>query len=383
MSALKRYHWHDQALRRLIRFPFMLIIFAAIVAGIGVTALYSAAGGSFEPWANRHAARFGMMVLVAIGLAMINVGQWRKLAYPIYGAWLMALLAVDVAGKIGMGAQRWLKIGPLQLQPSEFMKIALILALARFLHGRVGEDIGRWRNLLMACVIIGAPMALVMVQPDLGTAMTLGIVGTIMLFLAGVPLWIFGAGAAAIGAMLPIAWSVMYDYQRKRVLTFLDPESDPLGAGYHITQSKIALGSGGLFGKGYLNGSQSYLNFLPEKQTDFIFTLWAEEWGMLGCLCLLTAFALLIGYGVYLGFRCRTPFCRLLAFGLSTNLFVYVAINCSMVMGLMPVVGVPLPMVSYGGTAMLSIMTGIGILAAVSIDRDQILSRRGIASDRD
>jgi len=383
MSGLQRRHWYHIILGRLARFPVLLLLFAMLVAGIGVTALYSAAGGHFDPWADRHAVRFAVMAVVAIGLSMIPISRWRLMAYPIYSVWLLALLAVDIAGVVGMGAQRWLKIGPLQLQPSEFMKIAMILALARFLHGRVGEDIGKWRNLVLAAGIIGAPMALVMVQPDLGTALKLGMVGTVMLFLAGVPLWIFGAGLAAIGVTFPIAWSVMYDYQKKRVLTFLNPEADPLGAGYHITQSKIALGSGGLTGKGYLQGSQSYLDFLPEKQTDFIFTLWAEEWGMVGGIFVLLAFALLIGYGLYLGFRCRTPFCRLLAFGLATNLFLYVAINCAMVMGLMPVVGVPLPMVSYGGTAMLSVMTGIGILAAVSIDRDQILSRRGAATDRD
>jgi len=383
MSGFTRHHWYNLVWRRLKRFPLILILFSSLVAGIGVTALYSAAGGSFDPWAGRHATRYIVMIAVAVALSMIDVSEWRKLAYPVYTIWLLALLAVDIAGVVGMGAQRLLKIGPLQLQPSEFMKIAMVLALARFLHGRVGDDIARWRNLLMAAAIIGAPVALVMYQPDLGTGLTLAMVGTVMLFLAGVPLWIFLTGGGLVAVSLPVAWSLMYEYQRKRVLTFLDPESDPLGAGYHITQSKIALGSGGLTGKGYLNGSQSYLNFLPEKQTDFIFTLWAEEWGMVGGLFLLTAFALLIGYGFYMGFRCRTPFSRLLAFGLTTNLFIYVAINCAMVMGLMPVVGVPLPMVSYGGTAMLSVMTGIGILAAVSIDRDQVLSRRGARADRD
>ena len=271
------------------RINWGLALVLTAIAGIGVVALYSAAGGRFEPWAARHAVRYGAAFGLMLVVALIHPKVWLALAWPIYIVAMLLLVAVDVVGKIGMGAQRWLVIGPMQIQPSEIAKVAVILVLARYYHGLRKEQAARFLYALPPLLVILAPVALVMVQPDLGTAMMVLLGGGALLFVAGVRLWMFlGAAVAAVGC-LPIAWSFMHEYQRKRVLTFLDPDRDPLGAGYHITQSKIAIGSGGLFGKGFLKGTQSSLNFLPEKQTDFIFTTFVEEWGMVGALVLLGA----------------------------------------------------------------------------------------------
>jgi len=282
-------------------------------------------------------------------------------------------------GKIGMGAQRWLMIGPMQIQPSEIAKVAVILVLARFYHGLTREQAGRFLYALPPLLVIVMPVALVMVQPDLGTAMMVLMAGGAVLFVAGVRVWMFlRAGVAAIAAVgcLPIAWSFMHEYQRKRVLTFLDPDRDPLGAGYHITQSKIAIGSGGLFGKGFLKGTQSSLNFLPEKQTDFIFTTFVEEWGMVGALVLLALFTLILVWGFSIALRSQHHFGRLVALGVTAMMFLYVFINTAMVMGVLPVVGVPLPLVSNGGTAMVSVMFACGLLIGVNVYRDAQLPLR-------
>ena len=283
---------------------------------------------------------------------------------------MLLLVAVDVIGKIGMGAQRWLVLGPIQIQPSEIAKVAVILVLARYYHGLTRERAEKFLYTLPPLMIIMAPVALVMVQPDLGTAMMVLLGGAALLFVAGVRIWMFlGAAVAAVGC-LPFAWSFMHEYQRKRVLTFLDPDRDPLGAGYHITQSKIAIGSGGLFGKGFLKGTQSALNFLPEKQTDFIFTTFVEEWGMIGALVLLALFTLVLLWGFSIALRSQHHFGRLVALGVTSMMFLYVFINTSMVMGLLPVVGVPLPLVSNGGTAMVSVMFACGLLIGVNVHRD-------------
>src|SRR5882724_1941732 len=328
------------------RINWGMVLVLTAIAGIGVLALYSAAGGRYEPWAAKHAIRYG----AALGVLL--------------------LIAVDVVGKIGMGAQRWLVLGPMQIQPSEIAKVAVILVLARYYHGLSREQAGRFVYTLPPLVIIMAPVGLVMVQPDLGTAMMVLLGGAALLFVAGVRIWMFlGAIVAAVGC-LPLAWSFMHDYQRKRVLTFLDPDRDPLGAGYHITQSKIAIGSGGLFGKGWLQGTQSSLNFLPEKQTDFIFTTFVEEWGMVGALVLLALFTLVLVWGFSIALRSQHHFGRLLALGVTSMMFLYVFINTAMVMGLLPVVGVPLPLVSNGGTAMVSVMFACGLLIGVNVYRD-------------
>jgi len=352
------------------RINWGLVLVLSAIAAVGVLALYSAAGGRLEPWAGRHAMRFGVALGLCLVVALIHPKVWRWLAWPIYGASMMLLVAVDVIGKIGMGAQRWLVLGPIQIQPSEIAKVAVILVLARYYHGLTREQAERFVYTLPPLIIILAPVALVMVQPDLGTAMMVLLGGAALLFVAGVRLWMFlGAAVAAVGC-LPFAWSFMHEYQRKRVLTFLDPDRDPLGAGYHITQSKIAIGSGGLFGKGFLKGTQSALNFLPEKQTDFIFTTFVEEWGMVGALVLLALFTLVLLWGFSIALRSQHHFGRLVALGVTSMMFLYVFINTSMVMGLLPVVGVPLPLVSNGGTAMVSVMFACGLLIGVNVYRD-------------
>jgi rod shape determining protein RodA len=277
-----------------------------------------------------------------------------------------------------MGAQRWIDLKVIQLQPSEVMKVALVLALARYFHGQGEEELARPSALLVPVALVMAPAGLVLKQPDLGTAMMLLMAAGAVFFIAGVRLWMFVVGLVVAASAVPIAWQFLRDYQRRRVLTFLDPESDPLGSGYHILQSKIALGSGGLTGRGFLAGTQSHLSFLPEKQTDFIFTMLAEEFGMLGGLVLLGLFFLLFVYGFAIALRSRNQFGRILAAGLTANLFLYVFINIAMVMGLIPVVGVPLPLISYGGTAMLAVMLAFGLVMSVWIHRDIRIPRRGL-----
>lgn len=355
---------------RIWRINWGLVLVLTAIAGIGVLALYSAAGGRFEPWASRHAVRYGAALALMLTVALVHPRVWLTLAWPIYIISLLLLVAVDVIGKIGMGAQRWLVIGPLQIQPSEIAKVAVIMVLARYYHGLRKEQASQILYTLPALLVILVPVALVMVQPDLGTAMMVLMGGGALLFVAGTRLWMFLAAAVGAVACLPVAWSFMHEYQRKRVLTFLDPDRDPLGAGYHITQSKIAIGSGGLFGKGFLQGTQSSLNFLPEKQTDFIFTTFVEEWGMMGAFALLALFALVLVWGFSIAFRSQHHFGRLLALGVTAMMFLYVFINAAMVMGLLPVVGVPLPLVSNGGTAMVSVMFACGLLIGVNVYRD-------------
>jgi rod shape determining protein RodA len=313
----------------------------------------------------------GILLLVAVS----DIRLWLRLAYPIYLVSLVLLVVVDFAGIIGMGAQRWIDLGIINLQPSEVMKIALVLALARYFHALASEDVARPWRLVLPVLMVLAPVALVLKQPDLGTAMMLLIGAAAMFFAAGVRLWMFIAVGLAGLATLPLAWQTLHDYQRKRVLTFLDPETDPLGSGYHILQSKIALGSGGLFGKGYLQGTQSHLNFLPEKQTDFIFTMLAEEFGLVGSLGMLALYAIVLAYCLAISISARSQFGRLLAMGVTSTFFLYVFINMAMVMGLIPVVGIPLPLVSYGGTAIVSLMLGFGLVMCVYVHRDVMISR--------
>lgn len=361
--------------QKLAQLNWGLVVLITAVASVGFTALYSAAGGNFDPWASRQMTRFAIGVVGMICVAMIDIRVWYKYAYIIYAVGFVLLLIVEVTGKIGMGAQRWIDLGFIQLQPSEFMKIAVVLALARYFHAATLDDVRRLTFLIPAAFLILAPVGLVMVQPDLGTGGMVLMAGTAMVFLAGAPAWMFITGIVAGVASLPVSWMMLHEYQRNRVRTFLDPERDPMGAGYHIIQSKIALGSAGIEGKGFLKGSQSHLNFLPEKQTDFIFTLWAEEWGLLGGVFLLSLFALILLYCGWISFRCRHGFGRLLAFGLMVNFSLYVMINVAMVMGLLPVVGIPLPLISYGGTAMLSLLTGFGLIMCCNIHRDTKLPR--------
>jgi rod shape determining protein RodA len=323
-----------------------LLLLLTCIACMGFAMLYSAANGHWEPWAGKQVARFAVAVVIMIIVATVDLRFWLRSAYLIYIAALLLLIAVEIRGAIGMGAQRWIDLGVIQLQPSEFMKIALVLALARYFSMLTVEEIGRPVRLIPPALFILLPAGLVMKQPDLGTAMMLVLSGGAIFFLAGVRWWKFVLVIAAGVGAAPVAWRFLRDYQKNRILNFLDPENDPLGAGYHSLQSKIAIGSGGLFGKGFMAGSQAHLSFLPEKQTDFIFTMLAEEFGLIGCIVLLAAYTLVFIYGFAIAFRSRNHFGRLLALGLTINVFLYVFINTGMVMGLLPVVGVPLPLIA-------------------------------------
>jgi rod shape determining protein RodA len=362
-----------------VSWSFVLLI--TVVCSVGFLTLYSAANGSIDPWASRQIVRFLVGMVVMLAVSMVDIRVWMRWAYLLYGLALVLLMAVEIRGSVGMGAQRWIDLGFIQLQPSEIMKITLVLALARYFHGVSYQDAGRPLVLVPPLVMVFLPVGLVLKQPDLGTAMMLTLASGAMFLLAGVRLWKFGLVIAAGLGAIPVAWKFMREYQRQRIITFMNPENDPLGAGYHILQSKIALGSGGLFGKGFMLGTQSHLNFLPEKQTDFIFTMLAEEWGMVGGLTLVALYTLILVYGYAMSLRARSQFGRLVGLGLTTTFFLYVFINIAMVMGMVPVVGVPLPLISYGGTAMLTLLFGFGLIMSVYIHRDVHIGPRGAADD--
>jgi rod shape determining protein RodA len=354
-----------------------VVLLISAVAAIGFAMLYSAGNGGWNPWASRQATRFAIGILLMLGAAVIDIRQWMRFAYPIYFVALALLGAVDVVGADAMGAQRWIDLKVIQLQPSEIMKVALVLALARYFHSIGPEEIGRVTLLVPPLAMVVVPVLLVLKQPDLGTALMLLGSGAAIFFLAGARLWKFAVVLAGAFGAVPLGWHFLHGYQKERVLTFLDPERDPLGTGYHILQSKIALGSGGVLGKGFLEGTQSHLNFLPERQTDFIFTMLAEEFGIVGGLVLLALYTLLLAYGIAVALRSRSHFGRMLAMGFTVTFFLYVFVNIAMVMGLIPVVGVPLPLISYGGTALLSIMFGFGLVLSVYVHRDVRMGRRG------
>ena len=354
---------------------FLLFLLGALAA-VGVAMLYSAADGSFEPWAWRHLIRFAIGIALLFLVALIDIRFWLRSAYLLYAGAFVLLAAVEVMGAQGMGAQRWVDLGGFRLQPSELMKIALVVALARYFHGLTTDQVRRLPYLLVPAALVAAPAALVLRQPDLGTAVMLGLGGGAIFLVAGVRLWVLGLGGGLGVLSLPVAWQFMHAYQKQRIFTFLNPESDPLGAGYHILQSKIALGSGGLFGKGFLQGTQSHLNFLPEKQTDFIFTTLSEEFGIVGGLLLLSIYALVLAYAFLISVRSHNQFGRLLGMGVSVTFFLYVFINIAMVTGLVPVVGVPLPLVSYGGSAMVTLLIGFGLVMNVHIHREIMIPRR-------
>ncbi len=370
--TLRQKFWHIH---------WLFVFLTCLTACIGFAMLYSAANGNIDPWASRQMARFALGLTVMFVVAFVDIRLWLRYAYAFYAVSLMLLIAVEVAGFVGMGAQRWISLGYFSLQPSELMKIALVLALARYFHGVSIEDVGRPAHVVVPIILIALPAALVLRQPDLGTALLMVAASAAIFFTAGVRVWKFVlVGILGLGAA-PVAWQFLHDYQRQRVITFLNPESDPLGAGYHIIQSKIALGSGGLFGKGFRQGTQGHLNFLPEMQTDFVFTMLAEEFGLVGGLCLLTLYVIMLVYGYIIALRARSQFGRLVAIGVTTTFFLYVFINIAMVMGLIPVVGVPLPLISYGGTAMLTLMFAFGLLLGVYVHRDIGIGRRGVDVD--
>ena len=360
---------------KLKRINYGLIILVTACCSIGFAMLYSAAGGDIEPWAQRHVVRYFVGLLGIIILGLINIRLFFKGAYIFYGVSLMLLVFVELAGEVGMGAKRWIDFGVIRLQPSELMKISVVIVLARYFHIRSFHEIGNPLHLAIPAFLVLVPVVLVIKQPDLGTAIMIALSGLVIFFIAGVRIWKFILLFLGGVALVPIIWQFLLEYQKKRILTFLSPEIDPLGAGYHLMQSKIALGSGGLYGKGFIQGSQSHLNFLPEIQTDFIFTMLAEEFGLLGGLVVLLLFFLISCYGLILSFFMASKFARFLTIGMITTLFLYVFINIGMVMGLLPIVGVPLPFISYGGSALLTSMTAIGLIISCHVHQDVIIGR--------
>jgi rod shape determining protein RodA len=351
--------------RPLARLPWRLIFMVAAIATFGLVVLYSAAGGSAQPWALKQGIVFLFFLCVAIAMSWMSETTIKSLAFPLYGATLLMLIGVEMLGFVGKGAQRWLDLGPIRLQPSEFMKPAIVLTLARFYELVPAAEIRKWRAIWPALLLLGIPAFLILVQPDLGTCIMVLLCGVTVMFLAGLPWWLFVAPAAVVAVAAPIAYGMLHGYQRKRIDVFLDPESDPLGAGYHIAQSKIAIGSGGIWGKGFLHGSQSHLDYLPEGHTDFVFATMAEEWGLVGGVLVILAFATIIRWGMRVSASARSRFAQLAAAGLSATIFFYVSINLMMVMGLAPVVGVPLPLVSFGGSAVMTVMLCLGLLMAL------------------
>ena len=358
----------------LARLPWRLIFLVTGIGFIGLMTLYSAAGGSVRPWALKQGVTLLAFLGIAISMSWVKESQIKSLVFPFYAIVLIMLVLVEALGFIGKGAQRWLDLGIIRLQPSEFMKLAVVLALARFYELLPVGDIRKWRAIWPAGLLIGVPAALVILQPDLGTALMISFIGASLMFVAGVPFRVFLIPAGAIAVAIPVVYQLLHGYQRKRIDIFLDPESDPLGAGYHISQSKIAIGSGGIFGKGYLNGSQSHLDYLPEGHTDFVFSTMVEEWGLLGGALLILAFGMVIRWGMGVSLNARSRFAQLTAAGLSATIFFYVGINLMMVMGLAPVVGVPLPMVSFGGSAVMTVMLCLGVLMA--LERQQRTTSR-------
>jgi rod shape determining protein RodA len=379
VSALSRPGERDRLIVKLGEIDWIFCLTLCVIAGAGTVMLFSINNSSWMPWAAPQLARFVFFFLIMIGLALVDLRVWFVLAYPIYGIGFLLLLAVLVVGHHALGAQRWLQAGPIQIQPSEIMKIGLVLALARFYHGASGRTARLSWWLLWPAFLILAPVALVAKQPDLGTAILILLTGGVVMILGGLSWKIITAGILGVIAIIPPAVMFgLHGYQRQRLLTFLNPESDISGSGYHIQQSKIALGSGGLLGKGYGLGSQSQLNFLPEKQTDFIFSSLAEQFGFVGCVSILLLYAAVIFMALRTAYIAHSHFGRLAAAGITVTFSAYVLINGAMVMGLAPVVGVPMPLLSYGGTVMLTVMVGFGLVQSVRVHRySEVTSGKG------
>ena len=369
-SALTRPGQRERLSTKLAELDWRLALLLAAIAGIGSMMLYSVANSSWEPWADQHLLRFGVCFVIMLILAMVDLRIWFAVAYPVYAIGLLLLVAVELFGDTSLGAQRWLAIGSFRFQPSEIMKIGIVLCLARFYHGISAKEAQFSWKLLIPVALIFAPVLLVAHQPDLGTAILIASTGLAVMFMAGLSWRVLAVGGVlGAAAIPPFVLFVLHDYQRKRILTFLNPEADPSGTGYHILQSKIALGSGGLLGKGFGLGSQSQLNFLPEKHTDFIFATFAEEFGFIGCFTLIALYAAVIAIALRIASISHSHFGRLSAAGVTATFALYVLINGAMVVGLAPVVGIPMPLLSYGGTVMVTVMIGFGLVQAVRVHR--------------
>jgi rod shape determining protein RodA len=363
-------------LSKVLYVNWALVLLLAAAASVGFLMLYSNAGGSFQPWAEPQMKRFALGIVAMLMIGMVPIWFWRNIAGLAYIASFTLLIFVEFFGHVGMGAQRWIDLGPIKLQPSELMKISLVMLLAAYYDWLDIDKVSKPLWVLIPVVLILMPTALVLKQPDLGTSILLLAGGAIVMFAAGVSWWYFAAVAGiavglvgAVFASRGTSWQLLKDYQFARIDTFLDPSTDPLGAGYHITQSKIALGSGGWTGRGFMQGTQSRLNFLPEKQTDFIFTTLAEEFGFIGGISLLALYAGIVLFCLVSAMNNKDRFGALVTIGVSATFFLFFAVNMSMVMGLAPVVGVPLPLVSYGGSAMLVLLAAFGIVQSAHIHR--------------
>jgi rod shape determining protein RodA len=379
-SALTRPGQRERLSMKLVEIDWRLALLLLAIAGLGSLMLYSVANSSWEPWADQHLMRFGVCFVIMLVLSMVDLRIWFAASYPIYALGLLLLVAVEAVGDVSLGAQRWLDIPGLgRFQPSEIMKIGIVLVLARFYHGLSAKEAQLSWKLLIPAGLIALPVLLVAHQPDLGTAILIASTGLAVMFIAGLSWRLIAVGGILGAASIPpFILFVLHDYQRNRILTFLNPEADPSGTGYHILQSKIALGSGGLLGKGYGLGSQSQLNFLPEKHTDFIFATFAEEFGFVGCFGLLALYAGVIAISLRIASVSHSHFGRLSAAGVTATFALYVLINGAMVVGLAPVVGIPMPLLSYGGTVMITVMIGFGLVQAVRVHRYLEIGRGGL-----
>ncbi|MGH7103493.1 MAG: rod shape-determining protein RodA [Acetobacteraceae bacterium] len=355
--------------RKIARINWFFVLLVIILGGVGALSLYSATG-TFDPYAKRQLLRFAVGFALMLGIALVDIRIIARLAWPLYAISLVLLVMVLKFGRVGLGAERWLSLGGFAVQPSEFMKVALVLALAHWFHRASWERIGNPFFLLPPLAAILVPVVLILKEPNLGTAMIVLAIGGTIFFAAGVRLWKFALVLVLGSLAAPIAFAHLHSYQKARILTFLDPSRDPLGAGYNIIQAKIALGSGGFWGQGLMHASQGRLDFLPEKQTDFSFTVFADQFGFVGSAVLIGLFALIVFMAGSIALVSRHQFGRLVAFGIGMNFFLYVFVNLAMVMGLIPVGGVPLPLISYGGSALLTTMASFGILLSVQVHRD-------------
>ena len=363
-------------LRKFLYLNWPLVVLVTAVASVGFLMLYSIAGGNFDVWARRQSQVFAVGMVLMFIVAMVPIWFWRNMAGVAYLVAFILLLVVEFIGETNMGAQRWIDLGFMQFQPSEMMKFTLVMILAAYYDWLDHRKVSRPLYVLIPVLLTVLPTILVLLQPNLGTSLMLILAGAAVMFAAGVSLWYFAAvGALAAGAVAGVflargtPWQFLHDYQYTRIDTFLNPGADPLGAGYNIIQAQIALGSGGWSGKGFMQGTQSRLNFLPEKHTDFIFTTLAEEFGFIGAFSLLALYALIIGFCLVAAFQNRDRFSALLIVGVAANFFFYIAVNLSMVMGMAPVVGVPLPLLSYGGSAMLVLLVGFGLVQSAHVHR--------------
>ena len=361
---------------KLRRVSWAYVALLCLLAAAGYAALYSAAGGSPEPYAARHLARFAFGAALMLCVAVVDIRWIARASYVVYGGSVVLLALVLRVGHVGKGAQRWIELGGLQVQPSELAKIGLVMALAAWFHKASWERMGNPLFLVPPALMVLVPVGLILKEPNLGTAVITAAVGGAVILAAGLRWWMLALVMAPAPFAARLALGHLHDYQRRRITTFLNPDSDPLGAGYNIIQSKIALGSGGFWGKGFLHGTQGHLNFLPEKQTDFIFTILGEEFGFVGGIALLALLGLIALGGVAVALRCRSHYGRLLALGIATNFFMYVFVNVAMVTGTIPVGGVPLPLVSHGGSAMLTVMFGFGLLMSAHVHRDAQFGER-------